>query len=311
MQSWSTADVESQSRYDAWAEALSGSHLPWALGAPASRRFDAAITSREVDGFSVVNCRCDPCSGERSTQQIRQADDAVYGILVLRDGFECVRQSSFETRLSKGDMLIWDASEHCAFNAPQSIAKTTLFITRDRLKAAIGHDALVTGPVDTRGGMGALLRDRILALDRILGDLDALALDRLAQSLVDEIAYLAQRGTPALVAPRVALMARIEKAMAARIDDPDLTPAALAAEVGISVRYLHQVFQTEQETVRERLLSLRLEAVASALRDPRVSGASVTQIAFANGFASASHLSRRFKDRFGATPTAYRRKYIH
>ncbi|HTY89207.1 MAG TPA: AraC family transcriptional regulator [Candidatus Acidoferrum sp.] len=65
-------------------------------------------------------------------------------------------------------------------------------------------------------------------------------------------------------------------------------------------------FQTAfQEAPGKWLLRKRLDYSAALLRTSRMN---VTEIAFESGFEDVSHFSRVFKERFGASPLAYRQK---
>lgn len=296
-------------QYDAWADGLNASHLSWSLGIHEPRFSDgyhAEFSSRSDTEFSVVNCACDPCYGTRGRREIGRNDDAYYGVLALRSGREEVLHSEDAVTLGAGDMMVWDASRPCRFRAQTAICKTTLFVSRSRLRALSGSDMLNTGLINVSAGWGRLLRDRVLALEQVVGSLDNPAFARLADSLVGEVALLAQPQRQVAKQPRRILLDRIDRAMDARLADPDLSPSELAASVGISVSYLHHLFRDETETVRSCLLRKRLDAVAQVLKAPASARESLTQIAFAHGFSSAAHFSRSFKLRFGCSPRAFR-----
>ncbi|WP_179953949.1 helix-turn-helix domain-containing protein [Denitrobaculum tricleocarpae] len=309
MRHWTTATLKTGLQYDAWADGLNASHLSWSLGPPeitVSGRYHAEFSSRSDTDFSVVNCACDPCHGTRGSREIGQNDDAFYGVLVLRSGHEEVLHSGDAVTLGAGDMMIWDASRPCRFRAHTAISKTTLFVSRSRLRALGGSDRLNTGLINVSAGWGRLLRDRVLALEQVIGSLDNSTFARLADSLIGEVALLAQPQRHVAKRPRRILLDRIDRAMDARLADPDFGPPELAASVGISVSYLHHLFRDETETVRSRILRKRLDAVAQMLQAPASARGSLTQIAFAHGFSSAAHFSRSFKLRFGCSPRAFR-----
>ena len=84
-----------------------------------------------------------------------------------------------------------------------------------------------------------------------------------------------------------------------------LTIAEIAKRLSISRRQLDRIFkrylnQSPQEIYR----SLRLTRASGLLLQ---TGMSVTEIALACGFQSASHMGRFFQTQFGMTPGAYRR----
>ncbi|MEO0939887.1 MAG: helix-turn-helix domain-containing protein [Pseudomonadota bacterium] len=308
LEQWSTSAFAPKAQQDAWKEALSGSHMAWGLDHLPVKGFKASVTARGRDGFSVVTCRCDPCSGFRDRTHISAQDDALFGILLLHSGCEYVEQPGVSTALRSGEMMVWDASKPCRFEAPEQIEKTTIFLGREMLRRVSGQSELRLGRIDTQQGWGKLLLARLQSLGAALPGFDADGFDKLALSLADEVAQVARVTPRPLISPRSVLRARIERVMEAGYDDPDFGPPDIAAAVGISLRYLHALYSDTDTSVQSRLLQLRLTAVARDLRDPRLASASITQIGFARGFSNASHLSRTFRAAYGCTPRSYRHR---
>jgi AraC-like DNA-binding protein len=91
------------------------------------------------------------------------------------------------------------------------------------------------------------------------------------------------------------------------LTDPDLTPSTIAQGCQINVRYLHRLYAFEKETLAKYILRRRLDECARALTSSHV-GRSITEIAFAYGFKSATHFGRAFRERYRVTPGKYRRQ---
>jgi len=86
-----------------------------------------------------------------------------------------------------------------------------------------------------------------------------------------------------------------------------LTAEDVARDQRISRRRLDQIMTDALgHSIASHLWSRRLEQAAIDLRDPRRSGSSVAQIAFANGFEDAAHFTRAFKRRYSVTPGQWR-----
>ena len=100
--------------------------------------------------------------------------------------------------------------------------------------------------------------------------------------------------------PRVASAIRL---MEQHLDEP-LNLKQLAKEVGLSVRRLEHLFsQTLNTSPYRYYLHLRLQAARRLVVDTRLS---IQEIAIRTGFASLSAFSRRFKQHFGKTASAFR-----
>lgn len=100
--------------------------------------------------------------------------------------------------------------------------------------------------------------------------------------------------------------ARREAIKADLIRDPGLSLDRLAAQHGISPRYVQMLFEGVGTTFSEFALERRLDAARSMLTSPRYEAWSVIAIALEAGFGDVSYFNRRFKRRFLMTPTDLR-----
>ena len=306
---WATAPLPPGDRFEAWRSALNDTHLPWSLGLPRTKQFSASLRTLEAQELRVVDCVCDPCHGYRDRRDIRSGDDGWFGVLMVRKGRERVEQAGQTVELTSGSTLIWDASRPISFEVLEPLEKTTLLISRDMLKREAGLSDLPVGLLDSSRGFGALLHARASGLGPVFAEFDRNDRARLGSVLLMDLAH-AIEGTrrPSAVPPRALLLQRIHRIIDANFTDPDLDPRRVADCAGISIRYLHQIFEEASETAGARILRRRLEALQHALSDPALAGVSITRIGFASGFSSAAHISRAFRERYGVTPSDYRKQ---
>ena len=89
--------------------------------------------------------------------------------------------------------------------------------------------------------------------------------------------------------------------------DPDLTPARIAAEHNISVRYLYKLFAEQHLSLEQWLIAERLKGAARQLADPANRHRSIAAIAADWGFLDPGHFTRRFRKAHGMTPRDWRR----
>ncbi|MBT2186919.1 helix-turn-helix domain-containing protein [Sphingobium sp. H33] len=88
---------------------------------------------------------------------------------------------------------------------------------------------------------------------------------------------------------------------------PGLTAEQVAQAQHISRRRLDQLMRDALGlSITGHIWSRRLQRAADDLRDQRWAGASISQVAFANGFEDPAHFARAFKRRFEATPGQWR-----
>jgi AraC family transcriptional regulator of arabinose operon len=80
----------------------------------------------------------------------------------------------------------------------------------------------------------------------------------------------------------------------------------LARQGGISPNHLIRLFREQMaETPMDYLWRIRVEQGATWLRE---TGLGISEIAYRAGFQNAFHFSRRFKQRYGKSPRAFRQK---
>ena len=101
---------------------------------------------------------------------------------------------------------------------------------------------------------------------------------------------------------------RLKQVIKARLADPELKPAAVAAEAGISLRYANALLSPEGTSLERYIMARRLERCRRALDDPMQTHRMISEIAFSWGFSDLSHFARRFRKAFGISPSEFRRQ---
>ncbi len=98
------------------------------------------------------------------------------------------------------------------------------------------------------------------------------------------------------------------RAVEAELGSPSLSPDRVAELVGVSRATLYRAFAGEGGLMRS-VWEQRLAAVATALADP-LEARLLGRIAADTGFKSLAHLSRSFRERYGAAPRDWRQARV-
>ncbi|MFG3505555.1 helix-turn-helix domain-containing protein [Streptomyces sp. NPDC047821] len=188
-----------------------------------------------------------------------------------------------------------------------------LHVRADALRSVTGR------ALSTARGVPALLAPLLLRLDGSAGHVPHGTGERLGgvvtefvAALIDEAAgdegayggEAYERDAPAVERTRLVLSVR--RYVDRHLEDPELCPERIAKEHGISVRYLHRLFEAEPVTVGRLIQQRRVDRCSEELLRRRRVGASVSAVALRWGFRSPAHFSRAFKAVYGRTPQQWR-----
>lgn len=159
----------------------------------------------------------------------------------------------------------------------------------------------------SKSGIGACVASLIGAIFNSHADFSASDCAALQVSLAEAIVQLGTLTSDSIAdAARAGLLNDIKAIATAALDDPDLTPAQVAAKAGVSVRTLHRIFHATGETFWSWIRDRRLERCYAELTAPTLSKRTITEVAFRWGFNELSTFDRNFRKRFGASPRQVR-----
>jgi AraC-like DNA-binding protein len=105
---------------------------------------------------------------------------------------------------------------------------------------------------------------------------------------------------------RSAQLAAVRRHIDLHLADPDLSPASVAAALGISTRQLHRLFEPSGSTFARYVLRQRLLRCRDTIAGATGTGRSVLDVAFGWGFNSMATFYRAFANEFGSPPAMLR-----
>jgi AraC-like DNA-binding protein len=166
--------------------------------------------------------------------------------------------------------------------------------------------ALLGRPVSARTGWGAPLGS---LLELMVTGIDSTPLPRpmIAEQVGALLALATGFHEPVRESRhRGQLARRVLRRIESDFADPELTPERLAAELGISRRYLQTLLAGSGTSFVQELTATRLDRASDMLSDPRAAPLSISEIAYRCGFLDPGYFARAFRKRFGCTPSGWR-----
>ena len=306
-----TSDLKDRDRTGYWREVICDEFVRLDCSKLADNFKGELRGGASVGDLQFAEVLADAQFVERSKRQIAKFAESDFLISFQLEERGLVRQNGREALLTPGSFALYDSTQPYSLTFEQRFHQLVVQMPKEVLSRHLLNPEQYTAiSISGKSGLGAVLTDFIFSLARELHHVHA-APDELSENLVDMIAMafsssvmLSQVGNHSIV--RESLKRRIRQYIDNNLCNPDLSNQRIAAAQNISVRYLHKLFDDEEETVHALILNKRLERTRRLLNDPAFAGHSIERIAFHTGFVSAPHFSRAFKKRFGVCPSDVR-----
>lgn len=104
------------------------------------------------------------------------------------------------------------------------------------------------------------------------------------------------------------LLEKVHVLINKNLANPELSVEMISNEIGISRVHLHRKLkELTNQTTRDLIRNIRLKQAADLIT---VKGLTVSEVAFAVGFANVNNFSVAFKELYGVSPTMFAEKYL-
>ena len=283
--------------------------LTWVSFVPMPDRvggIDFAI--RKLPGLGLLSGTVDGIRHEHS----RENNDDDFSFHLNLRGLSVVAAGGRETILRDGDAMLLSYTESRTIARPGPVYHRVLRLPRAALAPLVPKidDAMLRAIPRPTGALsllshytGALMDDPALEMPETR--------HRVVTHLCDLIAVtLGATGDAAVVAERrgirAARLRAIKSDIEAHLTDPELSPSAVANRQRISDSYIRKLFEGDDTSFTDFVLTRRLVRAHRLLTDPRWADRNITSIAFTAGFGDLSYFNRTFKRLYGETPSEVR-----
>lgn len=270
--------------------------------------FDARVEMDSVGPIGVFRSHIPFATQTRGFRD--RSGDFLMQVGMQLSGASLMRHAGHEARLEAGDVYMLDGSQDYEVSAdPGRFVFLTVPYKTDPVLLARARD-LAGVRIAGQAGAGAIVSRFVEAIAHEAPRMAGTGAERLLQALVDTVNVAVFAGQQTLPRDKSRQRSYLKRAIRLYVEehlrDPEMTPPRIAEAHGISRRSMNRVFEDEPMTVSQLIWERRLAHSRRDLRDPALSGRSVTEIAYHWGFSSSAHFSRAFKARFGQTPTEAR-----
>ena len=255
--------------YEAWRDLLRsicGRYSPEGIEPDA---FTGWLRPLNVCGFMALDIGCNAPRIERTYRDVRLDGADHYFAVFQLGGQATMTHNDQAVRLAVGDVALVDTARPATYfanNGSEPWNTVALDLPRASLVSHLGFDP--EGGICRRGGTtaGCLLLELIRNADKAEGSAFSPADSYMQLAIYDLVGALFAPSDPWPVSRHAnKLFTRIRGVIKNGFADPDFGPGTVAAEAGISLRYLQKLFTERGTTCSEFIYSLRLDHAARLL----------------------------------------------
>lgn len=264
------------------------------------------------EGVGIGHTRHSPGETFRDHELIQRDGSDSVSLILSAGPLHLVSQARRETVISGGEAaIVLNASSGAVASRSNANYFGIIIPASAFEEAGVRTGDLVGRTWRRSNGALKLLKSYVRTIKQQQGSLSPGVLAASARH-VSELAGLAAREavrgpTAQPMSPRRdTLLALILAAIDRSLTDPRLSVASIAAELHLSLRYVHVLMEGAGLSFVPYVTALRLEKVARDLREPALCAWTIADVAFNAGFSDISHFNRVFRRTFGVTPRAYR-----
>jgi AraC family transcriptional regulator, positive regulator of tynA and feaB len=293
--------------YESWIDALRPDWGRYNAEVVEPKTFAGRARPRSLFGFVAIDLGCNAHRVQRTQRDVRLDGVDHYFALFQVAGGSTIIQNDQAVQLTMGDAALVDSARPGTHVSDDRCGQwISLQLPRRSLVSHLG--------VDLRGG---IMRRPGTAAGRVLFDLvrdadtgaeSAVSRAYMQLTVYDLLGALFAPSDPVPVSLHAdKLFKRLCDIIKDHFTDPVFGPCEVAAEAGISLRYLQKLFSARNSTCSHFIQSVRLDNAARLLHRREMMGTrqALSEIAYACGFADYTNFARKFRRRFGHTPGSY------
>ena len=310
---WTAQASPNFSVFSHFSSALSKAHEGWSfkgvdVGITSDRALPAYVKKYSFGRSFLTDILALPMNGWREGK-LEMTNYLAISYVVDGDGYQldvCGKRYS----LKRGNVFVWNTSQQIYFESSQAVRQLSIFIPLGQafnVGKLVCKDKLYV--LDESETISNILRSILLTLRKnahktcISDELFIInpVIELTCSSISKRNAFQLEKKRG-----REQWLVEIQDYVRNNLFDADLCVASISQALGISKRYIHQIYSAETESLSRWISRHRLEQAARYLKDESFRGVSITDIALMSGFNDSGYFSRQFKMEYSQTPREYR-----
>lgn len=310
---FSTDQLARVNRYSAWRDAICNHYVAVDVKATQPEDYQGYIREGHFGDIVLSDILLSEQRIRRSRQHIARRDKDCHYLQLIHSGKINVLQRGTTHVSNAARGALFSATEPYELECIGKVRAFYLEIPCARLADSfLDGDIPISTAVNATGGIGRITAEFCATLAaenaRLDDDQRARMGDQLLELVVCTLRAQDQEAPPDERAMQPARLRAVQRWIEEHLCDPELSLEQIAAANGLSLRYLHFLFEQCEMSVSKWLWDRRLKLCYDAILSG--DGRTVTEIAFDHGFNSSAHFSTAFRRKFGISPRELRSSRI-
>jgi AraC family transcriptional regulator, positive regulator of tynA and feaB len=306
----STAEVPSRERCGWLHEVIGREYANVDITPPSDGSLFNEMTILAWGSLRLSGIRSSAITIERLPREPYWISQDAYFVVIPLAGDYRLEQGGREVFLRPGDLAIYDATRPHRIHCPGDFAKLIVAVPRAMLRDRLsGVEQCTALRIAGDAGIGAVAAAFIRSAASQAGSMDAGVFAGLAEHSLDLLTVALASVRPQnfnLSRSRSASLDRVKAFVERHLADAAIDTAMVAAAVGLSPRYINELFSAEGTSLMRHIWQRRLENCRREMLEPLHAGHRISEIAWRWGFNDLSHFSRAFRQRYGCSPRELR-----
>ena len=311
----STDGLPARERFDLWRDVVTRKLLRMSVDSLTDAPFKADAMLRSQHGLTIGIGELGPSINRRTGEIVSNDNDDLVLLANLAGPFIAASGTS-ELTLGPGDAILVSCGQTGNFVRPATGKLLCVRIPRRALEKLAPEPEGRTGRI-IPSSSGALRM--LMAYSGALWDPTTAVEPDVSKFVVDHLCDLVAlcagaRGDAAEFAAerggRAARLRAVKDNIEQRIGPQELSIEDVAADVGVSARYVRKLFESEGASFSSFVTERRLARARAMLTSPRYAGLTVATVAFDVGFGDLSYFNRTFRRVYDRTPSEVRAERV-
>ena len=310
-----TDAVPDHKRSGYWQKAASDAFLLLEIESLNDSGLSGEIELVHMGTFGVAFVSSDSQIVRRSRRLIRGSEASSLIFLCQTAGSGIIRQDSRNILLEEGAITFVDSDRPYEFKFDDKFEQIVLQVPKDvflsKCRWLAGSPPIHVKSVHPlaqiiQANLAALLKVGEALSNTISPKVLATIIDLLSFALEDSI----ENKRSNISETKIMHIQRAKQYMMQNLKESNLSPKIIAKACGISIRYLSELFSSEELTVSAWIRMQRLESARMEIERNRNASTPLNQIAYRWGFSDYTHFCRLFKSAYGLSPRNWRNKIL-